>query len=127
MTPNAPIPFPVRRSERISAADAAETGALAASLRDELFLAEDEPSYELLERATNGELSDDEAEALALRAEWDEELARELASLAALRDRIATGRRAAPRPNRVARVWRTAGLAAALLLAAIGVDRTIHR
>ena len=122
MVPESPIPFPTRRTD----GSPAEASAFAAALREDLFLSEEEPSYELLERATNGELSEEESEALALRAEWDEELARELAELAALRERlVARGKVAAPR--RASHVWRTAGLAAALLLAAIGVDRAVQR
>jgi len=125
MASDAPLRFRARPAN--ASTDPVESAQLAAGLRADLLLADEEPSYELLERATNGELSEDEAEALALRAEWDEELARELSELAELRDRLTGRGKSAPAPRRLSRVWRTAGLAAALLVAAIGVDRAIEQ
>jgi hypothetical protein len=130
MSTQGPIPFPTPVPRAESAAQAA---ALASEWRTDLLgaaLADEEPDYELLERYTDGTLAEDEAEALALRAEWDPNLARELAELAELRDRLAAGRRAVSTPavpSRHARVWRTAALAAALLLAVLGLDRSLAR
>ena len=57
---------------------------LASWFREELAraaAADEEPSYELLERAVDGELEPEEAESLRQRAEWDGALRRELDEL----------------------------------------------
>jgi hypothetical protein len=127
MSTDRPLPFPTPISRGDSAAEAT---ALANDLRAEFWVAaleDEEPDYELLERFTDGTLPEEEAEALALRAEWDPNLARELAEMALLRDRLVAGPRSARAASSKVRIWRTAALAAALLLAVLGLDRSLEQ
>jgi hypothetical protein len=120
------LPFPAPSTSEAPKHASAE---LASSLRGELAWAaaqEEEPDFELLERYVHGELDAESAEALESRAAADPELAREIDDLVALRVKLspaaATGVVRAP-----ARRARLSWLAAALLLAALGLDWSLER
>ena len=111
------------------AARAASQAELAAALRGQLARAarwEEPPSYELLEAAVDGRLDADAATAFAARLADDDQLRQEVADLVALRDRPT--RRAQPETARSAgHRSRWLGVAAALLLALLGVEVMRHR
>jgi len=111
------------------AARAASQAELAAALRGQLARAarwEEPPSFELLEAAVDGRLDADAAAAFAARLADDDQLRQEVADLVALRDRPT--RRAQPETARPAgHRSRWLGVAAALLLALLGVEAMRHR
>ncbi|MGE0641441.1 MAG: anti-sigma factor [Thermoanaerobaculia bacterium] len=104
-------------------AESAAIGELARQFRDELggaLAVADEVPYELLERAVDGKLNEDERDAFEQHLEDDPQLAAEYADLVALRGRLAPARRPSGR--------RVAGWAvAALLVAAVGAHWMLER
>jgi hypothetical protein len=115
------LSFPTPRPEEAKQASAE----LAAFFRVDLAAAragDEEPSYELLESYVDGNLSPDEAEELRLRVSAEPALREEVARLEELRAAM----RLPARPSRSVRYGRLIGLAAALVLVAVGVDRTFR-
>lgn len=126
-----PLPFPAPASPeaaRAALADLADGLRAELAWAAELELAEREPSFELLERAADGALDEDEALWLEDRLAADPALARELDDLVELRQRLRpeTRRGLGSRRSRLAGPVRVAGLAAALLVAVIGVGRLVE-
>lgn len=126
MRTSSPIPFPSPGAPPSPESSRRAAAELSESFRNELAWAvveEGEPSYEELEAAVNGTLEPEAAERLSLRADADPVLAAEIADLTRLRDRLRPAR-----PGIAAsRTLRIAGLAAALLLALVGLDRGLGR
>jgi hypothetical protein len=119
------LPFPTPASPE--AARQAQSD-LAQAFRSDLAWAvagEEEPSYELLEQYVQGTLDAESAERLESRAAVDSNLAREIDELVALRTRLRPAARPEIRP--AVRIFRLAVLAATLVVAVIGLDRTLEQ
>lgn len=133
-----PLRFPSSPNHRTAAAPDDESRQAVASLArffraqlDESAASWEGVSYDLLERAADGVLSSEERLELELALEADPSLQRELDDLLELRRKLSPVSPMAPAaqaPPRVRRFTQVAGFAAAaLLLAAVGVDWAFDR